>query len=283
MWDFFVDLGSAAVDAVTTVGSAAVDTASWVLDEVDSVFGDGVGASAITGAVLGGVTAAITDEDILDNALLGGLAGGAVKGISNAITASDTPAIQNTSPSSSVEQPSSQGLLSEDPLMFSDGGDNPFSNYTSLSTSEATTAPDVKAPTFDFTANPATSMAYKGLNLETAADSGVGIMGKIDPVPQFGTVSSDSGGTFMDKLKKSWTGLADDKKSTIIGNALSGGAQMYAANKAADAAQERDDKNYERQKTPSRGISSGNNKVSLVKDEYQNSNVINRSTAGLLA
>lgn len=254
MFDWLDDAASAVVEFGGEVGTAVVNAADWVVDAVDSVFGEGVGVGIFTGAALGGLTAALTGEDIVDGALIGGAAGGVIGGVGHATgvwggeEAAEAPAPVITA----EETVSDMGGVAKD-ITEGTGGysitdfeiEAPEYTYDGDGFTLLDSPADVAKMT------PAAAMVTNGFNKNTGFLAGYDITNRwnLDSSQFVGVKDvAKEGGTVFDKIGSFWGDLAKSNKQAIIGSALTGGAAVYLQDKKLDRLEEMREKEYQRNK-----------------------------------
>jgi len=204
---------------------------------LSSVFTSETAMSAISGAAIGGIVAAVTGEDVLDGAILGGVGGTLYGAVGSYMNKQDAKDVAATS-TDTYEEDTSTGLLD---------------------------MTDIKEPL------PATTISSKDMEAMSKKDFGLGSndlkMPKTVSVSLLNNPTSTatpaptrSDLSLYDRAKTGWGNLAAETKAEIIGKALSGGAAAYSADKTAKAnekiaaannaaAMERDAAQYDRSKS----------------------------------
>ena len=221
------------------------DASGWVKDVAASVFTEETAMSALTGAVIGGATAAITGEDIIDGALMGGGIGGIV-GTYNSYQDN-----QATSPVSDVD-------------------------VNKLAPMETTDASPVdineNIGTESLFGQPAADIAINGLTSDNVASAQSKYNFTYKPLETKPT-------GLLGSVKSGWDSLGSDMKKDIVSGALKGGASYLVSQSQAKSQEkqlklleemrrESDKINYDRTKSKVGGASGLIPTFSINKTEY---------------
>ncbi len=236
-------------------------TASFLGEIVESVFSSETAMSALSGALIGGITAAITGEDVVDGALLGG-------GVGAVFGTADNYMKKLDAESATSEIATASTLDGQGPLITE--GKQPTTSGLSDGLDLVTQKP-----------SGVTSMVMQGVTPESAKI----LNADLAPVSPYTTSAiagspSDSAG-LLGRVKTGWGNLKGETQAAIVGQALGGVATAYSANKQAESASEEGEKNrqalldrdaaqYDRTKAKG-GTSGAKANFTLNQPIYQNS------------
>ena len=209
-------------DWITEIGEAFTTGVDWVKDAVSSVFTSETAIDALTGAAIGGVTAALTGEDVIDGALVGGGIGGII-GAYDSYQKAHNP-LQNLPDNATISDIA--GTQSEP--------QKADINLGSMDSSIFNETPDItNSASFDaigteplFASQPASDIALYGLNDNNvaAAQSKYNFVYTPTETKNVGLLSN---------VKSKWSNLSEDMKSDIVSGAIKGGAGYLLAKEKA--------------------------------------------------